>query len=443
LSQITSAWKDHPDYHVDISPLGKRARAMVGNVVLAQSDACLLVRETDHPEVIYFPFEALDKELIAPSSHHTVCPFKGQASYFDVVLPNHSNDRHVEENLIWAYQDPFEEVSELAGHVAFYADRARIEVEDVVSGDPEGRTWKHWPGWGDLADLLSLLDVTPVSPPSSDSTAHREPHKNCFVSAVRRDPWRSVVEGSQLLAQALVAAGKLAPTRRPTSASMVFSRTATSELPVQFDLEILHAGRSFETFTVLARQGERRCSPGLVLLQEPMEDFVSHAATPPKVASPSECRSLDLGVMGRDIRIVEQDYFDDPEGVAAPVLNAWVRYRESPSEWYLRASLLAHFTGHLSIATALRPHAGLQERQAHWSFSSANMALSIAFHGDPDTSQWMLYHHEASFAGGGLAHVNGSVFDQQGHLLASFFLEAMLRSLEGFRAAGLDQRSVL
>lgn len=443
MGQIVSAWKDHPDYHVDISPLGKRARAMVGNVVLAESDACLLVKETDHPDVIYFPFASLDTELIAPSSHRTVCPFKGQANYFHAVLPIGSSDQRVEENLIWAYQEPFEEVSPLAGYVAFYADRARIEVEDSISLDPEGRTWKHWPGWGDLADLLALLDVAPVVPPGSNGTANEDPPKSRFVSGVRKDPWRSVVEGSQLLAQALVAAGKLAPTRRPTSASMVFSRTATSELPVEFDLEVLHAGRSFETFTVLARQGERRCGPGVVLLQAPMEDFVSHAATPPDVAPPSACRSLDLGVMGRDIRIVEQDYFDDPEGVAAPVLNAWVRYRESPSEWYLRAGLLAHFTGHLSIATALRPHAGLQERQAHSSFSSANMALSIAFHGDPDTSQWMLYHHEASFAGGGLAHINGSVFDQQGRMLASFFLEAMLRSLEASRAAGFDQRSVL
>lgn len=443
MSKVVSAWKDHPDYRVDISPFGRKARALIGNNVVAESDSCLLVSETDHPDVLYFPLQSLDMQLVVPSTHTTVCPFKGRASYFDVVVPEGSGKTHTEENLIWAYQEPFEEVSDLAGYVAFYGDRARIEVEDVVSPDPDGSTWKHWPGWGDLSDLIALLDVSPVAPAGSGDTEAASSGRRAFVSTKRSDPWRSVVEGSQLLAQALVAAGKLSPARRATFASMVFSRTASSELPVELDLRVLHAGRSFETLSVLAHQGERQCSPGTILLHEPMEDFVTHEVAPPSVVPPGNCRSLDLGVMGRDIRIVESDYFDDPEGVSEPVLNAWVRYREAPSEWYLRAALMAHFTGHLSIATALRPHKGLQERQAHWSFSSANMALSIAFHGDADVTQWMLYHHEATFAGGGLAHVNGSVFDQSGRLLASFFLEAMLRSLGTPAGGKLDQRGVL
>ena len=79
-----------------------------------------------------------------------------------------------------------------------------------------------------------------------------------------------------------------------------------------------------------------------------------------------------MGVTGRDIRVVDGTYTNDPEApVGPPVLDAWVRFRDLPADPPLHAGLLAQFTGHMSIAAALRPHGGVGQDQAHRSLSMA------------------------------------------------------------------------
>jgi uncharacterized protein (DUF427 family) len=56
------------------------------------------------------------------TDHETFCPFKGEASYWTIRVGDRSA-----ENAVWGYEDPFEEVAGLAGHVAFYADRVEWE----------------------------------------------------------------------------------------------------------------------------------------------------------------------------------------------------------------------------------------------------------------------------------------------------------------------------
>ena len=66
-----------------------------------------------------------------------------------------------------------------------------------------------------------------------------------------------------------------------------------------------------------------------------------------------------MSVTGRDLRIVDDAYTGDPDApVGPPVLDAWVRFRDVPDDQPIHAGLLAQFTGHVSIAAALRPHAG-------------------------------------------------------------------------------------
>ncbi len=86
---------------------------------LAETRHALLVQETDHKPVLYVPEQDVNQDLFQPSEHHTVCPFKGQASYRSLVV-----DDVVEDNVLWFYPDPFLEVAGIRGHVAFY-DRPR------------------------------------------------------------------------------------------------------------------------------------------------------------------------------------------------------------------------------------------------------------------------------------------------------------------------------
>ena len=92
---------------------------------------------------------------------------------------------------------------ELAGHIAFDQDRVLIEVTDEAAGDaPRDVTRKRFPTWGDAAHLVDVMDVRPTD----DSN-------RSFVTVARSDERRPVVEGSQMLGQAIVAAGRHAPDR--------------------------------------------------------------------------------------------------------------------------------------------------------------------------------------------------------------------------------------
>jgi acyl-CoA thioesterase len=124
------------------------------------------------------------------------------------------------------------------------------------------------------------------------------------------------------------------------------------------------------------------------------------------------------------------------------VLDAWVRFREVPDDPALHAALLAQFTGHLSIAAALRPHAGIGERQAHDTLSTAINAINLAIHRDIRADQWMLYHHHSTYAGDGMTHAECRVHDEAGEQLASFTVDAMVRGF-GERAAAGDHRTAL
>ncbi len=85
-------------------------RAIWNNAVLADSDHTLVV-EGNH----YFPAESLRREHFRDSSHHTVCGWKGTASYYDVVVGSEVN-----ANAAWHYPEPKDAARQIAGRVAFW-----------------------------------------------------------------------------------------------------------------------------------------------------------------------------------------------------------------------------------------------------------------------------------------------------------------------------------
>ena len=169
-----------------------------------------------------------------------------------------------------------------------------------------------------------------------------------------------------MLGQAIVAAGRHSPGRRAVSAHMIFQRPADAAQPLHFDLRELSSGRSFTTLAVDVAQSDRRCASATLLLDVTAADLIRHSVDPPDVPGPYLCPSYDMSVTGRDVRVVHGTYTDDPaEPVGPPVIDAWVRFRDLPDDPCLHAGLLAQFTGHMSIAAALRPHPGVGQRQAH------------------------------------------------------------------------------
>ena len=271
--------------------------------------------------------------------------------------------------------------------------------------------------WGDVADLVRLLDIQP------DGTGR-------YVSPAQATEGRLVVEGSQLLAQSIVAAGRSYPGRRAVSGHMVFHRIAEATKPIEFVLTEHSNGRTFTALGIEVDQDGRGRAAGTVLLDSPAPDLIRHNATPPPCAGPEDSPAYDMGVAGREIRIVDAAYNNDPDApVGPPVIDAWVRYQDAPDDPYLNAALLLHLTGHMSVAAAMRPHAGIGQAQAHQSISTGINAISFALHGDVQAGRWMRFHHLSTFAGDGQTFAECRVYGEDDALVASFGVTAMVRAL--------------
>lgn len=116
-----SLFHRYPDYRVDIDPNPARVRVGFNGETVADSEATLVVRETRHEPVLYFPRSALRSELFELTDHQSFCPFKGKASYWTLRVAD-----RCEENVAWSYEDPFSEVAGLRNYVAFYSDRVEF-----------------------------------------------------------------------------------------------------------------------------------------------------------------------------------------------------------------------------------------------------------------------------------------------------------------------------
>jgi uncharacterized protein (DUF427 family) len=85
-------------------------KAVWNNAVLAESDKTVVV-EGNH----YFPPDAVNRECFRPSETHTTCPWKGLASYYDVVVGDQVN-----KDAAWYYPEPKEAAAQIKDHIAFW-----------------------------------------------------------------------------------------------------------------------------------------------------------------------------------------------------------------------------------------------------------------------------------------------------------------------------------
>lgn len=119
-----SLYAKHPDYRVDLVASSEHIRVKLGGETIADSSRTVTVVETKHDPVTYFLREDVRFDLLEATDHTTFCPFKGDASYWTARV-----EGRVEENVVWGYDDPFEEVAALKDYVSFYADRVEWQRE--------------------------------------------------------------------------------------------------------------------------------------------------------------------------------------------------------------------------------------------------------------------------------------------------------------------------
>jgi uncharacterized protein (DUF427 family) len=111
----------HP---ITVELTGKHVTVRVDGEVVAETDDALTVQESTYAPVQYIPSGDVVQSALRGSGTETYCPYKGQARYYHVVTGSGATV----EDAIWTYEAPYPAVAAIAGHVAFYPDKAEVTV---------------------------------------------------------------------------------------------------------------------------------------------------------------------------------------------------------------------------------------------------------------------------------------------------------------------------
>lgn len=109
---------DHP---VRIEPHRGRVIVRLDGHTVADTTRALSLHEARYPPVTYIPRVDVDMSALTASDHATTCPFKGDASYFDIDVGGRRVD-----NAVWSYEKPHAEVAEIRSYLAFYPTSVEI-----------------------------------------------------------------------------------------------------------------------------------------------------------------------------------------------------------------------------------------------------------------------------------------------------------------------------
>ena len=107
---------------IEIKPATGTWVVRAAGAVLGESGNALELHENGHDPVIYFPRDDIEMAFFDVSDTVTHCPHKGDAKHYDLVAKSGTI-----RDAAWSYEDPKGDVSAIAGHLAFYADKVAVE----------------------------------------------------------------------------------------------------------------------------------------------------------------------------------------------------------------------------------------------------------------------------------------------------------------------------
>ena len=113
---------DHPSATVTIR---------LGGEVLARSNRTIQLKEVGrriYDPVFYFPPEDVVQECLNPTTTRTMCPIKGEASYWAYTGPGGTR-----EDLVWGYGDPIEYSESIRGYLAFDSRVVTVEIDPGIA----------------------------------------------------------------------------------------------------------------------------------------------------------------------------------------------------------------------------------------------------------------------------------------------------------------------
>jgi uncharacterized protein (DUF427 family) len=111
-----------PDHPISVEPAGGRVVIRFRGEVIADTTSALELREATYKPVLYVPRQDAVLSHFARTQHSTHCPYKGDASYFDL-----SGSGASAHNAVWSYETPFPAMAAIKDHLAFYPQHVTIE----------------------------------------------------------------------------------------------------------------------------------------------------------------------------------------------------------------------------------------------------------------------------------------------------------------------------
>ncbi len=107
---------EHP---ISVTPTGRHVTVRINGTVVAETDRAWTLQEAGYPAVQYIPRDDVQSSVLERSATTSYCPYKGEASYFHAAGVR---------DAVWAYEQPYPAVGEIAGTVAFYPDKADVTL---------------------------------------------------------------------------------------------------------------------------------------------------------------------------------------------------------------------------------------------------------------------------------------------------------------------------
>lgn len=252
---------------------------------------------------------------------------------------------------------------------------------------------------------------------------------------------RQRIFGGQLVAQALSAACQMEDAGRQAHALHgSFLRAGERDLPVDYQVETLVAGRAFARRQVMASQQEKPIFTLIASFHRP-EDGPAHQAEMPACPSPEEADAAlrawlptadEAGrraagmIRNTPVEIVAID----PEALYTSVRRPphagwWMRLRHPvAADGGLSRALLAYVSDLMLLRNAMLPH-GI--RPFTDGAQSASLDHAVWFHETPDLNDWLLFDTGSDWAGHarGLSHAR--IFTRSGRLVATVMQESLMR----------------
>lgn len=111
-----------PYHRVDVRRSSRHVRVLVSGETIAETTRPLLLSETGIPNRLYFPAEDVRQDVLEPSQTHTVCPYKGTASYYTISV----GDRELTD-AAWYYPQAEGDAAKAAGYLSFLHDDLTVE----------------------------------------------------------------------------------------------------------------------------------------------------------------------------------------------------------------------------------------------------------------------------------------------------------------------------